>query len=595
MFDLIAVTFNSASLLGWLVDRLLASRVFLVIFALVALYVIYQGIRASRETWACRAWVSKNDVSGNAQVVEQLRLYLTESDRWRHQGVAVAMTDYSDRIDSFIEGLTDQLHNGVNLFLIVGLAGTFFGMAEFARQAPSLSANTDAKDVLEALRLALGHSFPIGFVGLCLTIIAHPIAGWFEAQLRQATKDAVNHALKLRTAALNQNDLGIAEELRKLPKVLAAAVAEELNKLPAVLPAAVTQVYGSMLDQLKPLLEIPQAIRASQKEVIEPLKEIFAESHKEWRETVTKLAKQSSRTAEAIEHLEAPINALTSKIGQITDLVDASEQAVNRINARSEEVATLLASVQGQIALVVQAVASVTTDLGGIPDKIRVQLFQASEDLITAIREYYERLNIDYVTSIRDLASANATEITTASGRAAKSVELAAESLRISADSMTPEIRKAITDGADHLRSHLEAFNRAFSENFPAAVEKLQQTLGSASEQINNGRHVLESMATSATSSAEHARAWAEVEARLAALQGELRLDTEKLAALGTQIENSSQAHAAVPLKIQETTDAFQEVANNLREMIQQWPKTANAHRGWFEKLFSGRNGRSGT
>jgi predicted nucleic acid-binding Zn-ribbon protein len=141
----------------------------------------------------------------------------------------------------------------------------------------------------------------------------------------------------------------------------------------------------------------------------------------------------------------------------------------------------------------------------------------------------------------------------------------------------------------------LEAFNRAFSENFPAAVEKLQQTLGSASEQINNGRRVLESMATSATSSAEHARAWAEVEARLAALQGELRLDTEKLAALGTQIEKSSQAHAAVPLKIQETTDAFQEVANNLREMIQQWPKTANAHRGWFEKLFSGRNGRSGT
>jgi ABC-type transporter Mla subunit MlaD len=616
MVTLIVIGSNSGSLLGWFADQLLARPVVLAIFALVALYVIYQGVRVSRETRACKAWISNNDVNGNAQAVQQLRLYLAESERWRHQGVAVAMTDYSDRIDSLIEGLTDQLHNGVNLFLIVGLAGTFFGMAEFARQAPSLSANTDAKDVLEALRLALGHSFPIGFVGLCLTIVAHPIAGWFDAQLREATRDAVNHALRLRTAALNQDGSGIAEELRKLPDVLAAAIA---------------QVHGSMLDQLKPLLEIPQAIRDSQKEFLEPLREIFAESRKdqkefleplreifaesrkdqkefleplreifaesrkEWRETVTKLGKQSSKTAEAIEHLEAPINALTSKIAQITDLVDANEQAVNRINARAEEVAALLLSVQGQITVVVESIASVTTDLARIPDNTRDQLLHTSEELIASIRAYYERLGIDYVNSVRDLASANATEITAASGRAASSVESAAESLRISADSMTPEIRKAITDGADRLRGHLEVFNRAFGEHFPGAVEKLQQTLGSASEQIDIARRVLESMATSATSSAEHARAWAEVETRLAVLQGALRLDTERLTALGTQIEKSAQAHASVSPVIQDTTNAFKEVAHGLREMAQRRPNTAKApQKSWFGKIFGGRSGGNG-
>src|SRR5215469_3176883 len=189
---------ESSGLVTWFAEQLLARPVVLVVFCLVGVFVIYQGLRLVNETRACEGWISDSNHENTGQAVQQLRLFLEESERWRHQGVAVAMTDYSDRIDSFIEGLTDQLHNGVNLFLIVGLAGTFFGMAEFARQAPSISASADPKDVLEALKNALGHSFPVGFVGLCLTIAAHPVAAWLEARLRRATKDAVNQALRLR-------------------------------------------------------------------------------------------------------------------------------------------------------------------------------------------------------------------------------------------------------------------------------------------------------------------------------------------------------------------------------------------------------------
>jgi ABC-type transporter Mla subunit MlaD len=518
MLALIASNYGSRALVGWFAEQLLARPLVLVIFFLVGIYVVYQGFLVWRETQACREWIDKKGNRNGSQTIQQLQLYLDESERWRHQGVAVAMTDYSDRIDSLIEGLTDQLHNGVNLFVIVGLAGTFFGMAEFARQAPSLSITADEKEVLEALRNALGHSFPIGFVGLCLTIVAHPIAGWFEGHLRRATKDAVNHALRLRTALLNQDGSGVADELRKLPHVLETAIAKLQN---------------SMLEQLKPLTEIPDSIREGQKELLDPMQRIFADSRKEWTDTVTKLSKQNSRTAAAIERLEEPINSLTSKIGQISDLIGSTEQAVDRINTKSEQVATVLLSVQAQIRVTVEKINEVTADFGAIPSNMREQLRQTGESLIASIRSHYEQIGAEYVTSIRDLAAASSTEISSASRHAATSVESAAESLRISADSMTPTLQEAIRVGADHLRGHLEAFNGAFGEHFPQAVESLSRTLSSASEQIDTARSVLEGMTKSATFSADHARSWEEVTTRLAGLQNAIHIDTVQLQKFG--------------------------------------------------------------
>jgi hypothetical protein len=130
-----------------------------------------------------------------------------------------------------IEGYADNLHSAVNLFLIVGLAGTFLGMAEFARQAPDLQINSDPRKVLDALRIALGHSFPIGFLGLCLTVIGHPFAALFEWKLRYAAKDAINHALRIRTAELKKTSSDpLLEEVRKLPESLGLLVEAESGR-----------------------------------------------------------------------------------------------------------------------------------------------------------------------------------------------------------------------------------------------------------------------------------------------------------------------------------------------------------------------------
>jgi uncharacterized phage infection (PIP) family protein YhgE len=557
----------SGGLVSWFAEQLLARPIVLVIFGLVLLYVLYQVTRVRRETLACKAWIDSKDVPETAQTVQQIRLFLSESERWRYQGIAVPMTDYSDRIDSLIEGLADHLHNGVNLFLIVGLAGTFFGMAEFARQAPAISTTSDPKDVLEALRVALGHSFPVGFLGLCLTIIAHPIAGYYEAQLREAAKDAVNRALRLRTATLKQQGTD--------------AVAEELRQMPEKLAVAFKSIENALLNQLQPLVTIPHAIREANEAAIGPLREMFSESRKEWNETVTKLSKHSGRTAEAIQRLETPIIALTTKIGDVTDLVKANEDAVNRINKQSEQVAALLALVQSRILSLVNSLATATQDMTKLPAAVREQL-QAASDLITSsIRSYYEGLGQEYVSSMRDLAAASATEITAASGTAARSIEGAAESLRISADAVTPELRNAIQQGADHLRGHLQTFNEAFGKEFPRAVEKLEKTLTSATGLIACARDVLDSMSSSATSAAEHVKSWREVEAQLSSIESSLRADVAQLAGLGERVESSAKLHASLAPAIKETTAAFNNVTHGLREVLTIRPALLRTRPWW--------------
>src|SRR5205807_6729309 len=96
-----------------------------------------------REASACDRWKKHNIPDNRSSVVAELKLFLTEAERGRNQGVLISMMDYSSRIDAIIEGMGDQLHNSANLFLIVGLAGTFFGMAEFGMRAAGLHPTPD--------------------------------------------------------------------------------------------------------------------------------------------------------------------------------------------------------------------------------------------------------------------------------------------------------------------------------------------------------------------------------------------------------------------------------------------------------------------
>lgn len=533
----------------WFLDHLWQRKIALLSFLFVLVYFAYYIVRATRESKACSAWVRQPSVRREAsQIVSQLALFRDEAERWRTQGVAVPMTDYSDRIDSFIEGLADHLHSAVNLFLIVGLAGTFFGMAAFAQKVPGLGA-ASANEVVDALGNALGTSFPVGFLGLLLTVVANPIASLVESRLRESAKDAINHALRMRTAVLSQEGSNtLLAVLRKLPENIANAIAVSQTGLVA---------------QLEPLLRLPEAIKSANEESLVPLRILFEESRKEWKDTVTKLSQQSKRMADAIERLEQPIVALTGKIDQVSNLVVSIEEVINRVLANAGKTSETIQQLQQQVEATVQSMQSSAEQLRGIPDLVRQDLSRLNEDVVAAIRAYYEGLGTSYVAGVRDLAVAASGDITTSAQSASAMLTGAANSLRVVADTFAPDLQSAVKAGADQLHSYLSEFNTAFQQHFPAAVDKLQASLATASGEIETARGVLEAMAQSANLAANSAKAWSEMDAALVDMNKTLQSTSKELKDGAKIIHTSAESYKTASGTLDSSVKALEKTIQN--------------------------------
>lgn len=570
------------AILQWFAGQLLERWItVLIFFGPVSLYFFRILWRVKRETKACLRWTAEKKARGqgpalapgsdlnapllerqsrenqsstaepaNGYITEQLGVFLNEDERWRAEGIAVPMTDYSDRIDSIIEGLVDRLHNAVNLFLVAGLAGTFFGMAEFARQTSALQQATDSRVVLDALRTALGHSFPIGFLGLTLIIFLHPWASYWERKLREASAAAVNQALHSRSAVLKQNTF----------ESLVTAV----SALPQELAAALKPANENLLTQLKPLLELPTVIQKNNQEVIGPLQELFTQSRKEWKDTVGKLDRQSERVSSSIEKLEQPIQRLTGKIDDIGALISSMAMVTEKVLGDAQRVTAatehLHTSVAGTAASLNEAAAKLST----LPETVRDDMSRLHEVLRERIGSHYELIGREYVSSIRELAGSSVGDITNAAVQGGRQLAEAAKSLQIMADSVKSNLQDAIDGGATRVQGYLEQFDTVLGQRFPQVVSDLQTALDRASGQIESARAILDGMTATGTLAAEHAQQWSRVEKSLQDLGIALREETDLLERSAKVIQESGLAQTRASQTLDRSVTALDRSVNTL-------------------------------
>lgn len=566
------------ALIQWFLEQLLSRWIaVLFFFTPVVLYFWHARSRVKKETKACLLWarqlkaqthnsekidkaaglevvaaqevIATGDVP-DAYITTQLGVFLEEAERWRAQGIAVPMTDYSDRIDSLIEGFIDRLHNAVNLFLVAGLAGTFFGMAEFARQTSALQQATDSRVVLDALRTALGHSFPIGFLGLTLTIFLHFLASKWEGQLREAAAAAVNQALHSRTATLKQNTFeSLVTAVRALPQELAEAL-KPANE--------------NLATQLKPLLELSVAIQKSNKEVLDPLKELFKQSREEWKDTVGKLDRQSERVSSAIEKLEQPIQRLTGKIDDIGALISSMATVTEKVLGDAQKITATTEHLNSSVAGTAKALDDAAAKLGALPETVRMDMSDLHKVLREQIGSYYERIGRDYVDSMLQLAGSSVGNITDAATHAGEVMQQAAKSLQNMAESVKGDLGSAIEDGAKRVQAHMTQLEAALRQNFPQAVADMQATLNRASGQIESARAVLDGMTTAGTLAAEHAQQWSRVERSLQEFGTALRDETGLLERSAKAIQESGLAQTRASQSLDRSITALDRTVNTL-------------------------------
>jgi hypothetical protein len=147
---------------------------FVIAHAVVVERIIYDSWyrKIRQETNALLHWnpQTNKDEAGRehgeaSQVLDQ---FVAESEKLGPKGFFVPMTDFSDRLDSIVDGMLAELHDRTNLFILVGIAGTLFGVSEFAFRAFEALSNTAlppgerVTELAKYLSSSMAKAFPWG-------------------------------------------------------------------------------------------------------------------------------------------------------------------------------------------------------------------------------------------------------------------------------------------------------------------------------------------------------------------------------------------------------------------------------------------------
>lgn len=203
-------------------------------------------------TTANSAPLSKVHFEQKSETIVVLDQFVDESRVMGAKGLFVPMTDFSDRLDSAVEGKIAELHERTNLFLYVGIAGTMFGVFEFAHRSYTLIvSNALQSDKLiklgEYLSGSMSRAFPVGFFGLVFTFIAQIIATRPEQRLREELSEATRKALEARKAATHSQGEIILKASADIGEAMAPL--KNLEKTLSQSLKPVVEVFGQKLEK----------------------------------------------------------------------------------------------------------------------------------------------------------------------------------------------------------------------------------------------------------------------------------------------------------------------------------------------------------
>lgn len=194
------------------------------------------------------------------QTIVVLEQFIEESRIMGAKGIFVPMTDFSDRLDSAVEGKIAELHDRTNLFLYIGIAGTMFGVFEFAFRSydtlisTTLSQSDKVTKLAEYLSGSMAKAFPVGFFGLLLTFIAQILATRPEQRLREQLSEAARKSLATRQQAFHSQ----TESMESAARAIQTAT-EPLRGLEETLAKGLQPMIDLFGERLDRTLELVQS------------------------------------------------------------------------------------------------------------------------------------------------------------------------------------------------------------------------------------------------------------------------------------------------------------------------------------------------
>jgi hypothetical protein len=325
-------------------------------------------------------------VPRTSQPVGLLDLYVAESEKMGAQGAFVPMTDYSDRLDSIIDGLISELQDRTNLFLIVGIAGTLFGLFEFAflsyselqRSAPQPGGQL--LNLGKFLSQSMSKAFPVGFMGLALTFFAQLWSARPEGRLRAALASAAQRALEKRKEA----SVSQGESLRQAVIAMQKAM-QPLENLSSTLSQGLEPVADTFGKRLDELLELVKGQFNEMQQATQNLQEAIGKL----QDGVNSFGAVTARVEDLFGQLPDMLNSLASLQDRQRESIEAFD---NQVAGRLQEALELDNALKESI-----------QHLGQLPGQLAVEFKNAFTGLSGAALNAWEDHSSEYHKNLQNV------------------------------------------------------------------------------------------------------------------------------------------------------------------------------------------------
>jgi F0F1-type ATP synthase membrane subunit b/b' len=310
----------------------------------------------------------------------------------------IPITDYTDRIDLLLESYSNNLHLIIGQFVIIGLAGTFFGLFKISINyflSPRGGEEFNFAYILsEGMRVA----FPVGFMGLLLSIIFTIIGSIMEHALSKAVKETTQKIYTKRRIKARETS-GAWEELRKSVDVLVEKLRNftqqisEIEKIPAHLLLTFSQqtkeiieLQGKITNSLKSLKEATQSIRENLNKIgvyPELLEEIFKTSKEKIDSISDEFKNKLNKHSEELEKIfsdfiktlkdeglfKKEIDRFSEQIEEI--LINNRKDLAKKMKENNEELNKIMDQHRENLEKIITSFTStIENNMGNLPDKL---------------------------------------------------------------------------------------------------------------------------------------------------------------------------------------------------------------------------------
>jgi len=322
------------------------------LFALIHLGLAVLVIQKSRsidgELQGLKSWIPGD--AGKTECTGVLAQFVEESEHWGRHGILVPSTDFTDRLDSRVSGLIDGISSLVNLFLVVGVAGTFVGLFDFAQaMATQLNIGGDPTGLIgSSLSSGLAKALPVSIVGIFFTISGHIFVSILEARLKSAVTGATQRAMKYR----RQSSTSLAEAIREAMdpfKDIAKVMGEQITP---VINVFLERVEGSMTrigESLGPFSIAVSTFNESSvllSTAVSGLKGAVESSEAHLREVQKSRDRLTLRTTELLKRMEKLEGVMSDAAN---DLKDGAGHIRNVAGGMAEAVRSSLGELKGSV------------------------------------------------------------------------------------------------------------------------------------------------------------------------------------------------------------------------------------------------------